>query len=144
MGRKTTVEYYDDMTGDTEGNVKPVVFGYDHVWYEIDLNESHRTQLQAALAPWQKKARPLLRIPKGGPRRYTPKPVRRIKHSGMHTAALEAIRVYTLARHGVELRKFGRIAHKWIELWQEAGCPSVAQIRGEQPAAEAVQPQLDD
>lgn len=50
------IVYIDDLDG-THG-AEPVKFGYDDIWWEIDLAESNRKRLEEALRPFLDKAHP--------------------------------------------------------------------------------------
>lgn len=122
MARKPTIEYTDDLTGES-GDVKPVQLGWDHVWYEIDLTPAHTQELYGLIQRYIRAGRPLKRIP--GPRRRRTKAP---KYEGMPTDTLRTIRAYVLAKHGVQLR-VGRIAQRWVDLWREDGQPTISAIR---------------
>jgi len=51
-----TVIYTDDISG--EPDAKPVTFGWDEVWWTLDLAEKNRDKLEKALAPFLEKAHP--------------------------------------------------------------------------------------
>jgi hypothetical protein len=50
------IVYTDDLTG--EHGAEPVKFGWDEVWWEIDLADTNRKKLQEALQPFMDKAHP--------------------------------------------------------------------------------------
>jgi len=55
------VGYNDDLTGDH--GAEPVQFGWDGIWWSIDLTEANRAKLQEALQPYLDKAKPPERQP---------------------------------------------------------------------------------
>lgn len=50
------VVYTDDLDG-THG-AEPVKFGWDEIWWEIDLSEANREKLLGLIQPYLDKARP--------------------------------------------------------------------------------------
>lgn len=50
------IVYTDDLDGTRDA--EPVKFGWDDIWWEIDLAESNRKRLQEALQPFLDKAHP--------------------------------------------------------------------------------------
>jgi hypothetical protein len=50
------IVYTDDLDGTHDA--EPVKFGWDEVWWELDLAEANRKRLQEALQPFLDKAHP--------------------------------------------------------------------------------------
>ena len=55
------IVYTDDL--DKTQGAEPVRFGWDDIWWEIDLAEPNRKRLEEALRPFLDKARPPERAP---------------------------------------------------------------------------------
>jgi hypothetical protein len=51
-----TIVYTDDLDG--SHGAEPVKFGWDEVWWELDLAEANRKRLEEALQPFLEKAHP--------------------------------------------------------------------------------------
>jgi hypothetical protein len=54
MARQTTVTVTDDLDG--SANAKEVTFGWDGIWWSIDLSAKNRGSLEKALKPYLAKA----------------------------------------------------------------------------------------
>ncbi|WP_331733353.1 Lsr2 family protein (plasmid) [Embleya sp. NBC_00888] len=57
MARRVITEYVDDITGKSDGEVKPHTFAVDGVHYEIDLNGENYQALLDRLGPYFQAAR---------------------------------------------------------------------------------------
>ncbi len=60
------IVFTDDLDG--SHGAEPVRFGWDEIWWEIDLSDANRAKLHEALQPYLDKARPPEREP-GAPAR---------------------------------------------------------------------------
>jgi hypothetical protein len=106
--RTVTDFYTDDITGDTEGNVRPVTFAYGNTRYEIDLSQHNIAALEAALEPFIKSGRV---IPNRGAR-TKPRTTRNRTES-------EKIRVWGRAQ-GKDIALRGRIPRTVLEAYDAA------------------------
>jgi len=65
------IVFTDDITG--EHGAEPVRFGWDEIWWEIDLTADSRAKLHEALQPYLEKAHPPERPPAASARIRAPR-----------------------------------------------------------------------
>ena len=112
MATQTVTSLVDDIDGSTEG-VVTCAFGLGDSQFEIDLNASHREELEAVLAKFLEAARPA----EGTPARRSRQKTKRVERSDReHT---QVIRQWA-KDNGYEVSERGRIAKSVVEAFEAA------------------------
>jgi hypothetical protein len=117
MITKTVTTLTDDIDGSTD-DVVTCAFGLGDSHFEIDLNVTHREELESVLAKFVESARPVSSRRSSrhaGPSRQTPKP----KTGTVDREQTHAIRQWAKG-NGYQVSERGRISKAIVDAYEEA------------------------
>lgn len=108
MTKRTVFE--SDFSG--QGGAQPTLLGYEGAWFEVDLTDDERGELNRLLAPYISVGR----------RTLDPGTARRRAVPDTTNEERETVRAWA-REHGYEIASYGRIPKKVFAAYQEANGP---------------------